>query len=839
MQAAVLDLYDPARLQIVREHGQSIARDTFLERMAALRREHLADGGAHLHLLLAPTSSPTLASMVQQLRTRFPRATVHSYRPLDTASWARASKLAFGRVLRTRVDLTRAEVVLALDSDFFSFGPEHLRLAREWSDRRVDVNDLSQLFVAETEISLAGGVADERIAARPSALPQLALAIVREVSDAVGQTLALPQPSLDDTQQKFVQRAARALVKHRGHAVVLVDDASPEPLQAAAILLNALVAGELATLLPPVELDPEASPDSLAPLAEAAAHGEVVTLISNAFDPVYSAPVDVDVRAAFAHIRDVIQLGELPDATSAIANITVPRSHPLESWGDTRDVDGTGSFVQPLIAPLYDSFTMTELLSTIVDDEPRTARELLEDLWRSKISTHFEEARREILRTGLVANTRSTPVQAAANVERLVQALKNLTPAPTNLLELKLAPDRRLHAGEQSNNPWLQECPDALTQLAWDNALLLSPQTASSLGLGTGAEVEVIAEERQLTVAVLQMPGHADGAATLHLGNGRHFEGDETIGVDAYRLRTRAALHATPVITLKPTGATRKQAFIQIESSDQGRKGARELDVKALEPALSELAKQRQTFESLFPPVEYHGYRWAMAIDLTRCMGCQACVVACQAENNIPSVGRDEVMRGREMHWLRVDRYFTADARVQFQPLMCVHCEHAPCEYVCPVNATVHSDEGLNEMVYNRCVGTRYCSNNCPYKVRRFNWHAYADQVPRLEQLAMNPEVTQRSRGVMEKCTYCVQRIESARIRRELERQPIRDGDIVTACQQACPTHALTFGTLSDPNSQVSRLHASERRYDLLGELGTRPRTAFLARLTHRPSEAE
>ena len=335
------------------------------------------------------------------------------------------------------------------------------------------------------------------------------------------------------------------------------------------------------------------------------------------------------------------------------------------------------------------------------------------------------------------------------------------------------------------------------------------------------------------------MPGHAGGAATLHFGHGRQLGEDEPVsGVDAFQIRTRASLRGAPSLALTPTGRNQKLAFIQIESSDQGRNGARELDVASLQPALTELARHREHHESLYPPVEYRGYRWAMAIDLSRCMGCQACVVACQAENNVPVVGRDEVMRGREMHWLRVDRYFTEDARVQFQPLMCVHCEHAPCEYVCPVNATVHSDEGLNEMVYNRCVGTRYCSNNCPYKVRRFNWHAYADQVPRLAQLAMNPQVTQRSRGVMEKCTYCVQRIEAVRIRRELEHQPIRDGDIVTACQQACPTRALTFGTLSDPASQVSRLHADARRYDLLGDLGTRPRTAFLARLTRHATES-
>ena len=427
-QAAVLDLYDPARLKVVLDHGQPIARDTFLEQMSALRREHLGDGGARLQLLLAPSSSPTLATILDRVHQRFPRAGVHSYRPLDAGVWARASRLAFGQVLRTRVDLERADVCLALDGDFLCFGPERLRLARAWANRRVDAANLSQLFVAETEPSLAGSVADERLALRPSALPQLALAIVHEVGTGLGRDFSLPQPTLDESSRRFVQRVARALVAHRGRAVVLVGDASPEPLHCAALLLNALLAGDLVQLVPPVELAPEAGPEGIVPLLDAAQHGQVDLLISNAFDPVGTAPVDLETRSAFARIRDLVHLSELPDATSLLATHSVPRSHPLESWGDLRAIDGTTSFVQPLIAPLYDSFTIAELLSALVDDAPRSARELLDAHWRDKLGPDFEMARREALRAGVIPATQSTLVRAAPNVDALARALRNLAP---------------------------------------------------------------------------------------------------------------------------------------------------------------------------------------------------------------------------------------------------------------------------------------------------------------------------------------------------------------------------------------------------------------------------
>jgi molybdopterin-containing oxidoreductase family iron-sulfur binding subunit len=433
-------------------------------------------------------------------------------------------------------------------------------------------------------------------------------------------------------------------------------------------------------------------------------------------------------------------------------------------------------------------------------------------------------------------------VRATPRAEALAAALGS---APSRGgLEVNFRPDLKVRAGEFTHNAWLQECPDPVTQVAWDNPVQLGPETARALGVETGSELEVRVGDQRLVAPACVVPGHAEDALTLSLGYGQRLvdSGEPVVGVNAYRLRPADAWFTGTATSVRATGRHRSLAQIQITTSDQARPLAISAELPRLADTLRELERHRGPQPSLYRPYDQTGYRWAMAIDLTRCVGCQACVVACQAENNVPVVGQEEAARGRTMHWLRVDTYYAAtpsEPGVSFHPLACVHCENAPCEYVCPVNATVHSDEGLNEMVYNRCVGTRYCSNNCPYKVRRFNWRAYNEALSPAEQLGKNPEVTVRSRGVMEKCTYCVQRIEHARIQSKLEGRTIRDGEVQTACAQACPTRAITFGSLTDEGGAVSRLHRDERHYFLLHELGTRPRTAYLARVTNPNRELE
>jgi len=846
-QAALIDLYDPARLTSVGLGRGGIGRAEFLEHMRALAKRHEPDGGAGLHLLLAPSSSPSVGATLERLRARFPKSTSHTYRPLDRSAGLRAARTATGKLLATRAHLDRADVVVALDSDFMSFGPERLRLSHEWADRRTVAKSMNRLYVAETQVSLMGAMADARLPAKPSELPRIASELLRAVAGALGASTpaelrALPaaNPPLPEFARAFVQASARDLVAHRGRAVVLANESADETVQLAAFALNQLLAGAAVELLPPVELEPLAGPGALTDLVEAIGRGEVKTLLCTAFDPVYTGPADLGVRDALAKVPELIQLAHLADETTAVAGVRVPRSHPLESWGDVRAFDGTVSLVQPLIAPLYDSFTELELLSTLADDVGHTGYALLRGLWQPKLGAEFESRWRVALQDGLLAGSANAPVAPNVDWAAVAGALSRPLPPPPEGLELHLAEDRKIRTGEFTHNPWLQECPDALTQLAWDNALLLNPKTANSLGLELASMVELSVDGKKVVAPVMPMPGQAEGAVTVHLGYGHTIAAnanERVVGFNAFQVRTRRAASGPVAATLRKLEGGYRFGLIQIEGSDQGRPISVEVEASELPEKLADLAHLRQEHPVIFPRYAYPGYRWAMAIDLSRCIGCQACVVACRAENNVPIVGRDEVMRGREMHWLRVDRYFAGDVsapHVRFHPLMCQHCEDAPCEYVCPVNATVHSDEGLNEMVYNRCIGTRYCSNNCPYKVRRFNFHAYADQTPSTEQLAYNPEVTVRSRGVMEKCSYCVQRIERVRIDREIAGEMIRDGDIQTACQQVCPTEAIKFGSLSDAEGVVSTLHADVRRYDLLGELNTFPRTAYLARLTNR-----
>jgi len=842
-QAALLDLYDPGRLQTIHRGPGALSRAGLIAHLRAQALRHDADQGQGLHLLMGPSTSPLLARMIDRFRARFPRATVHAYRPVDRGAGLRASRIGLGQPLRTRAHLDRARVVLALDADFFAFGPDRLRLAREWAGRRTDAAHMNRLYALETELGLVGAMADHRAAAKPSALEAASVGLVAEVARALGDAGPAPlrtltAPRLAPELAHFVDAVARDLVAHRGQVAVLAGEGSAPAVQLAALALNGMLAGEAVDLLPSVELWPEAGPDDLRPLLQAAADGAVQTLICAAPDPALSAPPELEAARHLAQIPERVALCAQRHAF-AWANVRVPRSHDLESWGEARASDGTVTLLQPLLMPLYESLTELELLSAWVDDPGRPARAMVETSWHQAFAPRPLERFREALQRGVVPDTAHAPVAARFHWEALGHALAtSRSPAAAPGLELRLAEDRKLRAGEQAMNPWLQECPDPITQLAWDNALLLGPATAQALHLETGQVAQVAVGARTLEAPVSIAPLHAEGAATLHLGYGRPLDpGEDPIGVDGYILRDAAAPARPVTATVRATSATRALAFIQIESSDQARPISLGFDAAQLAQGLHLTAAHRPTPARLYPEVAYTGYRWALAVDLSRCTGCQACVVACRAENNVAIVGRDQVMKGREMHWLRVDRYFSADPlgpAVRFHPLACVHCENAPCEYVCPVNATVHSSEGLNEMVYNRCVGTRYCSNNCPYKVRRFNFFDYGDERAPTVQLATNPDVTVRSRGVMEKCSYCVQRIERVRVARELAGQPIADGDVVTACQQACPTQALTFGSLSHPDGRVSRLHADPRRYDLLGELGTRPRTAYLARLTHR-----
>jgi molybdopterin-containing oxidoreductase family iron-sulfur binding subunit len=568
--------------------------------------------------------------------------------------------------------------------------------------------------------------------------------------------------------------------------------------------------------------------------------------VITARNPVYNAPADLDFAARLASVPNSIYHGLYEDETWATVAWAIPAAHPLETWSDARAHDGTISIAQPLIAPLFNGLPELELMASFVGITDKSAYQILKEFWIEKGPANgFEQSWERWLADGFIRDTAFSAVQATLRPDALASAIRDWavqsqsqTESAADSLELSFVGDYKVYDGRFANNAWLQELPDPITKLTWDNAALISSATARRLGLEHGDVVLLQCHGRQLEAPVFILPGHADDTMSLPLGYGR--SGSENVargvGFSAYALRRSSAPWFDKGLRVKKQQRKHKFAVTHDHWSIEGRELAIESTLEQFQKNPGALDALRGPTETLYKQVSYdkEQYKWAMAIDLSRCTGCSACVIACQAENNIPVVGKVNVLKNREMHWLRIDRYFSGtveDPGVITQPVACVHCEKAPCEYVCPVNATVHSDEGLNEMVYNRCVGTRYCSNNCPYKVRRFNYLHYNQNRPKTERMLMNPDVTVRARGVMEKCTYCVQRIERTRIQTRIEDRAIREGELTPACAQACPGQAITFGSLNDPDSAVGRLHRDPRRYDLLHELGTQPRTAYLARI--------
>jgi Fe-S-cluster-containing dehydrogenase component len=599
--------------------------------------------------------------------------------------------------------------------------------------------------------------------------------------------------------------------------------------------------------------------ESLRTLCDDMAAGTVDTLLIVGGNPVYDAPHDFDFATKLKKVRNIIHLSSHFDETAEYCQWHIPESHYLEAWGDARAFDGTLSIVQPLIAPLYNTISAYEFLAAFSDKPGVTAYDVMrERLKTSHGGPDFEKFWRKSLHDGVVANTTLNPITVAS-----AATLPATNPTSNDTLEFIFRPDPSVYDGRFANNGWLQELPKPLTKLTWDNAAMVSPKTAESLGLGQkvgarGGEhgkvfsdvIDISLSGSKVTAAAWIVPGQADGVVVLPLGYGRKKAGytGSYKGFNAYAVRSSYAMWAATGGSIRKTGDDYPMACTQYHFNMEGRKllATGTLDEYKQNPAFAHKEDEQPPKElTLYKEFAYPGYAWAMAIDLNSCNGCNACVVACQSENNIPVVGKDQVLRGREMHWIRIDRYYLAETATNdpgtnthdalanpdtfFQPVPCMQCENAPCEQVCPVGATVHSAEGLNDMTYNRCIGTRYCSNNCPYKVRRFNFLRFQDwETPQLK-LLRNPEVTVRSRGVMEKCTYCVQRINNVRIDAEKENRPIADGEIVTACQAACPSEAIIFGNANDSSTRVAKLKAQQRNYSILGELNARPRTTYLA----------
>ncbi|RMH19977.1 MAG: 4Fe-4S dicluster domain-containing protein [Acidobacteria bacterium] len=846
-QAAVLDLYDPDRLQAVTHRGRIRTWGAFVDELSSRRAALAALEGEGLAILTGRITSPSLGAQLARLRQEMPKARWYRYEAAAGLTHA-AAVAAFGEPVETRYELRQADVVLAVESDFATEGPGAVRYARDlMSRRRIDDQRpaMNRLYCVESMPSATGTLADHRLALKPSDVERFVLALAARL----GVEGAATPPAFE--HGGWVEAVAADLEAHRGRSLVIAGEHLEVATQVLIHGINAVLGNAGTTVLysDPVAVEPSDPLADLGALVAAMRAGEVETLIVLGANPVYDAPADLEVAAAMQSVPLRVFLGQRIDETGELCHWQIPEAHELERWGDARAYDGTITFSQPLITPLYDGKSPSEVLAVLLGDATVPARELLRRHYREL----DDRAWRRALHDGFLAGSALPPRPVTLKSAALSAAAADLAGRAAEGLELSFRPDPTVFDGRFANNGWLQECPKPLTKLTWDNALLMSPRTARELGLGDlvrddeqqrGApRVRLAAGERSLDLPVWVVPGHADGCLTLHLGYGRRRAGrvGDGCGVDANALRTSTAPWHVAGVAVTPLAGRYLLASTQSHHSMEGRDLVREasLDAYRADPHVFDHGHHGPGDVSLmdqhgdFPPGRH---QWGMTIDLGACTGCNACIVACQAENNIPVVGKDQVARGREMHWIRVDRYFQGDdadhvTAVLHQPVLCMQCEQAPCEVVCPVAATVHSDEGLNDMVYNRCVGTRYCSNNCPYKVRRFNFLLYADfETPQLK-LGRNPDVTVRSRGVMEKCTYCVQRINEARITAKREGRLIRDGEVTTACQQVCPTQAITFGNVADPQSAVSRAKEGPRNYRLLEELGTRPRTTYLARL--------
>ena len=808
---------------------------------------------------------------------RFPGAKWHSYEPVNRDNAHAGDRLAFGTDVNTIYRFENAEVILSLDSDFLFSGPANVRYARDFAGKRRVAQGkvaMNRLYAIEATPSVTGAMADHRMALRPSEIPNFAAAVAAKIGLAV-------QSTADPERFQWIDALVRDLQKHREASVVVAGDRQPPGVHALAHAMNQALdnVGKTVVYTDPIEANPVDQMASLRELVKDMESGAVRILLMLGGNPVYTAPVDLGFAEQLAKVPLRVHSGLYEDETSAYCHWHIPETHYLESWSDIRAYDGTATILQPLIAPLYSGKSFHEILAALLGRPGETAYDIVRNYWRGqKLAGDFEIGWRRAVHDGVVAGTTFPPkavkLKAPTNewLARSPSPSETRHPTPGILkpkletrnpkpetprrslgasLEISFQPDPTVFDGRFANNGWLQELPKPLTKLTWDNAALVSPKTAQRLGLSyrigaRGGEhgrvftdlVELRYEGRSLRAPAWIVPGHADDCVTVHLGYGRTRAGKvgNGTGFNAYGIRTANAPSYGTGAEIRKLGTQYTLACTQFHHSMEGRDLVRAatLEEYRKKPDFAQGEHHHEPEGSLYPGFKYEGYAWGMAIDVNACIGCNACVVACQAENNIAVVGKTEVTRGREMHWLRIDRYYKGspeNPETYHQPVPCMHCENAPCELVCPVGATSHSHEGLNDMVYNRCVGTRYCSNNCPYKVRRFNFFQYADfETPSLKPLR-NPDVTVRSRGVMEKCTYCVQRINVAKIEAEKENRAVRDGEIVTACQAACPTEAIFFGDINNRDSVVAKAKADSLNYGLLTELNTKPRTTYLAKL--------
>ena len=868
-QASTIEMYDPDRARGVKYNGEKVDWSEYLKFAKDINK----GDGKGLAVLMQESSSPTIKSIQNDFKTKFPSASWVSYESVNNENLYKGIEKAFSKKLQPIYRLENAQIIVSLGSDFLGVDDNNIYNTRKFAQNRdiVDENStMNRLYVAESSITSTGSSADHRLN-----IPQHEMeSILAELSYELKKLgLSVDANKVKSSNNLWIKAAAEDLMSNRGDSIILGgSQLSPEFHQLIALLNNQLNAP---VDYYPLSLSQVSSLADFKSLCDDIKNNKIKNLIILGANPVYDSPADFNFGDLLKNVPNSVHLTNILDETSKLCSWNIAMTHYFECWGDAMSYDGFVSIVQPQIMPLFDSKSAIQVLTPLVYSKELSSYDTVKNVWKSDIvkSGNFEREWEKVLHDGLYKNTIIKKEQVRPSSKTSTAQLNNSIKLDDNKFEIVFNASSSVYDGRFANNGWLQEIPKPVTSLTWDNAALISIKVAKKLNIKNGQMIEIKIDNKSIKLPAWITPGQNQKSISLELGYGREFEGrlGNGVGFNVYPLRMSSnpsySLNASISVLDETYPLASTQDHHGLEEDQYAAPGFDKLSNNEVQSRIPELVKQSTldyykdnpdwvqkkveehkpdkkrswADHSMYNPEPEYDYskgpQWGMSIDLTSCTSCNACSIACQSENNIPVVGKQQVMNGREMHWIRIDNYFAGDPdnpEMSTQSVACVHCELAPCETVCPVAATTHSSDGVNQMTYNRCLGTRYCANNCPYKVRKFNFYNYTRDLPEVVQMAMNPDVSIRFRGVMEKCTYCYQRVSAARISAENENRDIQDGDFQVACQQSCPADAIKFGDINDPNSAVSKAKRRNRDYALLAHLGTAPRTTYLAKIRNQ-----
>jgi MoCo/4Fe-4S cofactor protein with predicted Tat translocation signal len=847
LQGTILDLYDPDRLKNITNSKKEAKLSDFLTIWNTLTKKYASTNGEGFAVLTETTNSPTFERLKNLFIDNFPKVDWVTWEPISDENILNGIKDISGSSVIPKYTIGKAKVIVSLDSDFLNTETNSISNTFDFSNaRRVksEKNEMNRLYVIENSLSLTGGMADHRYRLTSSQMGELTLTLISELKE-LGLNISAKKPSSNVIDKTWVKELAKDLFKNKGKSLVMAGRGLSSDIHALVFAINNTLSN-LGNTVEYFTTDNSSLSDTakFGKFSKKLNSGKISTLIMFGGNPVYNAPSNFNFANGLKRVNNTIHLSTQENETSTLSDWVINKSHALESWGDTKTAFGDFAITQPQIEPLFNGISSIEFLARLTGDMT-TGYELVRTTWSSILDKNFNQKWDRVLHDGIFTkNLKSVKSRVKTNLTKFI-------PKSNSKLEIVFKTSPSLFDGRFANNGWLQETSDPITKLAWDNVALMSHSTAQSLNVKNNDMIAIKNENGKIEIPVWVMPGHADNSISIELGYGRTVCGriGDNVGQNAYLLRDSNSMWLTSDVMITKLNKTMLLACTQ----DHHGLDTEKLAADAIQERLPMIYRE-STFEeyqnnpkfveeydskiplkSMWDEHEYKDSpQWGMSIDLNVCTGCNACSVSCQSENNIPIIGKEQVEKGREMSWMRMDRYYTGDMdnpEVAIQPVNCQHCEMAPCEQVCPVAATTHTEDGLNGMTYNRCVGTRYCANNCPYKVRRFNFYNYTKDLPEIVQMAQNPDVTVRFRGVMEKCTFCVQKINQAKIKVNNENRELVDGDVVSACQQSCPADAIVFGDLTDPNSKISLAKKENRDYALLGELNLKPRVTYLAKL--------